>query len=49
MPGRRALGDGDGRRFGHMPETRGDVQRFGPQAFETRSLRRFIDAGFHFT
>src|SRR4029434_10729631 len=49
MPWRRVSGDGDGRRFGHMFETRGDVQRFGPQAFETRSLRRFIDAGFHFT
>ena len=33
----------------HMPERRGDVQHFGPQAFETRSLRRLIDAGFHFT
>src|SRR4029434_2873822 len=32
-----------------MPERRGDVQRFGPQAFETRSLRRLIDTGFHFT
>src|SRR4029434_1856220 len=32
-----------------MPERRGDVQRFGPQAVETRSLRRLIDAGFHFT
>src|SRR4029434_5024707 len=31
-----------------MPERRGDAQRFGPQAFESRSLRRFIDAGFSF-
>src|SRR4029434_10654688 len=29
-------------------ERRGDAQRFGPQAFESRSLRRFIDAGFSF-
>src|SRR4029434_1688058 len=32
-----------------MPERRGDVQRFGPQAVETRSVRRLIGAGFHFT
>src|SRR4029434_2756271 len=32
-----------------MPERCGDVQRFGPQAFETWSLWRLIGAGFHFT
>src|SRR4029434_2178512 len=32
-----------------MPERCGDVQRFGPQAFETWSLRRLIGAGFYFT
>ena len=34
--------------FVTQAERRGDVQCFGPQAFESRSLRRFIDAGFSF-
>ena len=32
---RTCLGDGDRLRFGHMPWRCEDVQRFGPQTFET--------------